>query len=307
MAEEFADIKVLKRCKQIIPKLSPTKHKGQSGRIGIFGGSKDFTGAPYYSAIGALRTGSDLSYVFCITAAAQPIKSYSPELMVTPFFDVDLTSDEIQWVQNLHCAVIGPGLGKFPSTLKRISEIIPYLTAKLIPLVFDADGIFFVSLNPSIVKNYPERVYLTPNIIEFKILCNSILGETVTANNSTQTLGEMLSKELGNNVVVLLKGQLDLIFNSGKLVFQNETQGSARRCGGQGDVLSGCLATFIVWAKQHQNEQIEDPYTLAGIAASTLTRVCNRLAFNEFGRGMITSDMINKIPSTFRLLFDDIQ
>uniref|UniRef100_A0A1B6C4T5 ATP-dependent (S)-NAD(P)H-hydrate dehydratase n=1 Tax=Clastoptera arizonana TaxID=38151 RepID=A0A1B6C4T5_9HEMI len=306
MVEELASINILKECKQIIPNLVPSKHKGQSGRIGIFGGSKDFTGAPFYSGMSSLRTGSDLIYIFCVPEAAIPIKSYSPELMVTPFFDVDLSDDLIQWSQNLHCAVIGPGLGRFPSTFKRISEILPYLKEKSIPLVFDADGVVFVSRNLSIVKNYSEQIYLTPNINEFRILCKAVFDESAIENNSTMVLGEMLSSDLGEHVTVLLKGQTDLIFNSGKLVFQNETIGSSRRCGGQGDILSGCLATFVFWAKQCVNGQVENPYILAGIAASTLTRVCNRLAFNEHGRGMIASDMIVKIPPTFKILFDDL-
>lgn len=31
------------------------RHKGQAGRIGIIGGSLEYTGAPYYAGISALR------------------------------------------------------------------------------------------------------------------------------------------------------------------------------------------------------------------------------------------------------------
>jgi len=39
---------------KIIPPLITSSHKGSSGRIGILGGSLQYTGAPYYAAIVSL-------------------------------------------------------------------------------------------------------------------------------------------------------------------------------------------------------------------------------------------------------------
>jgi NAD(P)H-hydrate repair Nnr-like enzyme with NAD(P)H-hydrate dehydratase domain len=69
----------------ILP-LTSRSHKGSSGRVGILGGNERYTGAPYYAGYSALKVGADLSYVFCAEEAAQPIKSYSPELMVAPVY-----------------------------------------------------------------------------------------------------------------------------------------------------------------------------------------------------------------------------
>ena len=49
-------------------------HKGQSGKIGVLGGSKDYTGAPYYAATTSLRAGGDLVSVFAPKEAEQPLK-----------------------------------------------------------------------------------------------------------------------------------------------------------------------------------------------------------------------------------------
>lgn len=54
----------------------------QLGRVGVFGGSEDYTGAPYFASMAALRTGADLTYVFTAEEAAPALKGYSPELMV---------------------------------------------------------------------------------------------------------------------------------------------------------------------------------------------------------------------------------
>ena len=74
----------LRKC---VPPLTSSSHKGSSGRVGVLGGSARYTGAPYYAAMAALRTGADLAFVFCAKEAEIPIKSYSPELMVASVYN----------------------------------------------------------------------------------------------------------------------------------------------------------------------------------------------------------------------------
>lgn len=63
---------------QIMPILTCNSKKGDHGVIGIIGGSYEYTGAPYYAAISALKMGADLVHIFCSKSAATPIKTYSP-------------------------------------------------------------------------------------------------------------------------------------------------------------------------------------------------------------------------------------
>lgn len=62
----------------MFPKLSIKGSKGDNGRIAVIGGSYEFSGAPFYSAISALKTGGDLAHIFCSKASSDSIKSYSP-------------------------------------------------------------------------------------------------------------------------------------------------------------------------------------------------------------------------------------
>ena len=64
------------------PPLAPTGYKGQAGKVAVLGGCAEYTGAPFYAALSALKLGADLSHVFCDQQAAVPIKGYSPELIV---------------------------------------------------------------------------------------------------------------------------------------------------------------------------------------------------------------------------------
>lgn len=75
--------------RMVVPPLSEAGHKGTMGRIGVIGGSADYSGAPYYAAVSALKMGADLSWVYCSEKGSIPIKSYSPELMATPFYSED--------------------------------------------------------------------------------------------------------------------------------------------------------------------------------------------------------------------------
>jgi ATP-dependent NAD(P)H-hydrate dehydratase len=66
---------IIERIIKLIPDLNIERHKGQAGRIDIVGGSIEYTGAPYFSAISALKTEANLVHVFCSQAAAPVIKT----------------------------------------------------------------------------------------------------------------------------------------------------------------------------------------------------------------------------------------
>lgn len=90
--QTWNDGKSLAVPKCVMP-LTYDSHKGSSGRIGVLGGSAQYTGAPYYAAMASLKAGADLAFVFCAEEACLPIKSYSPELMVAPVYSASAFDD----------------------------------------------------------------------------------------------------------------------------------------------------------------------------------------------------------------------
>jgi len=76
------DEALLSSCRAFIPSLKNAMYKGQAGRVAVIGGSEEYTGAPYFSAISALKVGADVAHIFCIKEASVAIKSYSPEIIV---------------------------------------------------------------------------------------------------------------------------------------------------------------------------------------------------------------------------------
>jgi len=255
---------ILQQVKTFISPLSFDAHKGEGGRVGVIGGSRDYSGAPFYSAISALKTGADLSHIFCCESASSAIKSYSPEVIVHPYLiennDVDPASrserskhaveDVRAWFQGIRVFVIGPGLGRDSLVWKTVSEIVEQAKGEGIPLVIDGDGINMICENLDLIRGY-NKVVLTPNVVEFKRLCSKVFEEKEKREN-----GDLkdLCNRLGN-ITVVLKSKEDLICNGENEPVKCKEEGSPRRCGGQGDILTGVLATFLGWASEWEKKQ----------------------------------------------------
>uniref|UniRef100_A0A667X1N3 ATP-dependent (S)-NAD(P)H-hydrate dehydratase n=1 Tax=Myripristis murdjan TaxID=586833 RepID=A0A667X1N3_9TELE len=289
--------------KSIVPPLSSKKHKGQDGRIGIIGGCQEYTGAPYFAAISALKVGADLSHVFCTRDAATVIKSYSPELIVHPVLDSPNAVEEIEkWLPRLHGLVVGPGLGREDSLLKTAKEVIEKSKARDIPIVIDADGLWLVSQQPSVIQGYQKGI-LTPNFMEFTRLYEALHHEPMDSSDH-QRSAMQLSVAMGN-LTVVLKGEQDVITDGNKVI-SCSVEGSGRRCGGQGDLLSGSMGVLAHWAYTSSTGMVKsvNPAMVAAFGACSLTRQCNSQAFHRHGRSTTTSDMIQEIGSAFKKLFE---
>ncbi|KAJ4954720.1 hypothetical protein NE237_011503 [Protea cynaroides] len=293
----------------ITPKLDSSRHKGQAGKIAIIGGCREYTGAPYFAAISALKIGADLSHVFCTKDAATVIKSYSPEIIVHPILEESYSIKEDEkrsisakvlaevskWMERFDCLVVGPGLGRDPFLLDCVSEIMKLARKSQIPIVIDGDGLFLVTNNLDLVSGYRLAV-LTPNVNEYKRLVQKVLNCEVSDEGVTEELLS-LARRIGGTTI-LRKGKSDLV-SDGETVNTVSTFGSPRRCGGQGDILSGSVAVFSSWARQQTPSAEEEssgstpnPMVLGCIAASALLRKAASVAFENKKRGTLTTDII---------------
>ncbi|XP_050874875.1 ATP-dependent (S)-NAD(P)H-hydrate dehydratase isoform X2 [Lathyrus oleraceus] len=295
----------------ITPDLDQSRHKGQAGNIAVIGGCREYTGAPYFAAISALKIGADLSHVFCTKDASPVIKSYSPELIVHPVLeesynvrdeDKKIISNKVlaevdKWLERFDCLVIGPGLGRDPFLLDCVSEIIRHARQSNIPIVIDGDGLFLVTNHLELVSGYALAV-LTPNVNEYKRLVQKVLNSEVNDDATQQVLS--LAKQIGG-VTILKKGKSDLI-SDGDTVKSVSVYGSPRRCGGQGDILSGSVAVFLSWARQYikasgqdSNLSLKNPAVLGSIAGSAIMRKAASIAFSNKKRSTVTGDIIESL------------
>ncbi|KAG6336025.1 hypothetical protein ID866_3060 [Astraeus odoratus] len=328
---------IMEQIKLIIPPLNGTLHKGQSGRVGVLGGAMDYTGAPFFAAMSALRFGADLSHVICAPTAAQAIKSYSPDLIVHPILKEDAPQDKVKreldsLLSRLHVLVLGPGLGREDYMQNYAKMALRLARSRAMFLVLDADALWMVGQDLSLVRGY-RRAVLTPNVVEFKRLSEQV---GVDGSVPPDERAVEVSKWLGG-VVILQKGPKDIVaidttgeaasleeskISQGdeekekvKEVIEVDVEGGLKRCGGQGDVLSGAVGTMLAWGKCYEDGAFGDhalPASripiLAAVGGSMVTRTSSKRAFRVEGRGLVTQDMIPYLAKAFSEHFgEDLQ
>ncbi|GBL48124.1 YjeF family domain-containing protein [Candidozyma auris] len=334
---------LLQVAKTLIQPLKPSYHKGQAGKIAVFGGCEDYTGAPFFSAHSAALVGADLSHVVCEKQAAPVIKGYSPDLMIHPYlYDLE-NADLRQWaspeelaklkkvpldeilnqkddldkiienhvlpkisglMERVDMFVVGPGFGRDALMLKTLVRVIEEIKVVNKPVILDADSLYLVSVRPELIKGYPKAV-LTPNVVEFGRICSALAID----NTDDVECAMRVSKALGN-VTIIKKGAHEVIVRKGSHVI-NELPGSLRRVGGQGDTLTGALATLLTWA-EHYNSGFwegsgkideDEALLLACFAACSVVRVASGKAFGKYKRAMQTSNVHEFLGEAFEELF----
>lgn len=357
----------------LVPELDSSRyHKGQAGKIGVVGGCSEYTGAPYFAAMSALKMGADLAHVFCAEGAGQVIKSYSPELIVHPYLregvkDVTVTVDgeEVHavtydehavfeamekvtpWLHRMDAIVVGPGLGRDPTMSEIAKRIIAFAHERDVPLVIDADGLRVLMEDQGLIGG-PGRAVLTPNKAELGRFSAQIArSRGDPPPETTMAQARYVTAQLDGPVVVA-KGEVDIValdvaevgrrISSFRRHLVCDEPGSPRRCGGQGDVLAGSIATFLAWATRSKEAEraiarridVEGDHVegdliaaagegpgyqthpslgpsavsvVAAYAGCLVTRVAARAAFERKRRSMLATDVIEELGETMQRLF----
>ena len=174
--------------------------------------------------------------------------------------------------------VIGPGLGRESDTVTLVQEIVKQ---SHLPMVIDADGLWAVGSNLRLLED-KEHVILTPNAPEFVRLLDMAKSQGIIDQSACS--GEDLAVALKCTIVI--KGNNDKIYKgvSEQLFVTNNELGMPRRCGGQGDIVSGLSAIFLHWALM---AKIENPTVVASLAATSLMKRAAKLGIGcESTRGL---------------------
>jgi ATP-dependent NAD(P)H-hydrate dehydratase len=202
--------------------------------------------------------------------------------------DPKAISDNIikEMLSRLHVLVIGPGLGRDPLMQDTVALVVKAAREKGIPLVLDADALQVVQKHPDLVRGYKGAI-LTPNVVEFGRLCKS-LDLDVPDHPETKRV-ESLAKALGG-VTIVQKGGKDFVSN-GEVTLTVDLQGGKKRSGGQGDTLTGSIATFLGWRQAYHDglwetsgEKLSEAETLglAAFGGAAITRVRPLPPFSMF-------------------------
>ena len=270
-----------------LPKRNPISHKGNYGKLLIIGGSAGYTGAPTLAARAAVRSGAGLVSLGVPDSIYQITAVKNDEAMPFPLADRDghLSADALPVIldrlSNCDICAIGMGLGRGDELTELVCNLVMESNK---PLIIDADGLYALSQNISVLEHSKKPVVLTPHEGEFPRLGGTLTGDRVS---DARTFAEKY------NCVMILKGHHSICaFPDGEVyIISNGTPGMAK--GGSGDVLSGILAAMMG----------QFPLKQAVITAAYLHARTGEICDEKFGEySMTPSDIIENLSTVTKLL-----
>ena len=265
----------------ILPDRDAQAHKGNFGRVLLLCGSRGYTGAAYFAAMGALRTGAGLVYLGVPESiyAIEAVKLNEP--IVFPLADDDgklaasATEEIKKFLPRMDTVLIGPGLGQSKGTLAALKAVLREFTG---PVVLDADGINLLAQHKYLLRGRTAPTVLTPHEGEFARLYGPM-------GNDRQAAARELAREL--NAIVVLKGP-GTIITDGSQSYRNVTGNPGMAVGGSGDVLAGMITGLV--------GQGIAPLEAAAAAVWLHGAAGDRCAEKLGQYGMLPTDLLEELP-----------
>ncbi|WP_321506996.1 NAD(P)H-hydrate dehydratase [uncultured Methanoregula sp.] len=243
---------------------NPGAHKGVGGNVLVIGGGP-YQGAPFLAGLGALRAGADI--VRIASPVFEPVPDLIFERLTGDRIGEEHTERLIALAEKADVVVCGNGIGTESHAVVR--AVAPYCKKA----VFDADA-----LRLPLPVASGDTIY-TPHAGEFTRITGITLPE--------DTFGRAMAvRGAGIPGTILLKGHTDIITDGNRVRF-NCTGDPGMTVGGTGDVLAGIAGALLCQLPA---------FDAACIAAYVNGRAGQAVA-DERGRGLIASDIVDKIPA----------
>jgi len=283
----FVQRKAKTRCYENSPDLwvkyfpwkKPFSHKYSRGRVIVYGGQKEFTGATILSAQAALRTGTGSVKIVCSKDTLQIYSVKFPSVLKTEINNTFQLKNFLK-KEKITSFLIGPGSG----SNKKIKEITKLILKKVKYVVLDADALtcFQDDLKTlySLLDKYKK---ITPHSGEFHKIFPNIKKNL---NNIDKALSAV--KLIKSNII--LKGPNTVIVSYNKRIVINNHTSPELAVIGSGDVLSGLVVSLI-------GEKKMNPFS-AGCAATWLHGDIAK----KFEKGLIAEDIVRGIPGALKRL-----
>lgn len=265
----------------LLPDRNPWGHKGNFGKLLLLCGSRGYTGAAFFAAMGALRSGAGLVFLGVPESiyGIEAVKLNEPVIFPLPDAGGRLSADAVPEIltrlPQMDAVLVGPGLGQSEGTLAVVRAV---LEKAKCPVVVDADGINVLSAHRDLLRGRKLPTILTPHDGEFARL-GGVIGEDRMAAAAA------LAEELG--CVVLLKGH-ETCITDGTDGYLNPTGNPGMAVGGSGDVLAGVI-TALLGAGLPPLEAAACGAWLHGAAG-------DRCAAELGQYGMLPTDMLSALP-----------
>ena len=265
----------------LLPDRNPWGHKGNFGKLLLLCGSRGYTGAAFFAAMGALRAGAGLVFLGVPESiyGIEAVKLNEPVIFPLPDAGGRLSADAVPEIltrlPQMDAVLVGPGLGQSEGTLAVVRAVLEKAEC---PVVVDADGINVLSAHRDLLRGRKSPTILTPHDGEFARL-GGVIGE------DRMSAAAALAEELG--CTVLLKGH-ETCITDGVNGYFNPTGNPGMAVGGSGDVLAGVI-TALLGAGLPPLEAAACGAWLHGAAG-------DRCAAELGQYGMLPTDMLSALP-----------
>ena len=265
----------------LLPDRNPWGHKGNFGKLLLLCGSRGYTGAAFFAAMGALRSGAGLVFLGVPESiyGIEAVKLNEPVIFPLPDAGGRLSADAVPEIltrlPQMDAVLVGPGLGQSEGTLAVVRAVLEKAEC---PVVVDADGINVLSAHRDLLRGRKSPTILTPHDGEFARL-GGVIGEDRMAAAAA------LAEELG--CVVLLKGH-ETCITDGVNGYINPTGNPGMAVGGSGDVLAGVITALLGAGL---------PPLEAAACGAWLHGASGDRCAAELGQyGMLPTDMLSALP-----------
>ena len=265
----------------LLPDRNPWGHKGNFGKLLLLCGSRGYTGAAFFAAMGALRSGAGLVFLGVPESiyGIEAVKLNEPVIFPLPDaggrLSVNAVPEILSRLPQMDAVLVGPGLGQSEGTLAVVRAVLENAQC---PVVVDADGINVLSAHRDLLRGRKLPTILTPHDGEFARL-GGVIGE------DRMSAAAALAEELG--CTVLLKGH-ETCITDGTDGYLNPTGNPGMAVGGSGDVLAGVI-TALLGAGLPPLEAAACGAWLHGAAG-------DRCAAELGQYGMLPTDMLSALP-----------
>jgi len=295
MAPGGADAITQRWLAEHLPARDDRAHKGTFGRVLVVAGSLEYPGAAVLAGLGALRAGAGLVRVAAAEAVQARMAGSVPELawmvldeeaagLIGPGGWRALTAESPAY----DAVVVGPGLGRLPTTQRRTRSLI---TALGRPAVVDADGLNALAGGSRWWRDMHTALVLTPHPGEFARLTGAAApdarddpGREAAASEAAVRWGQ----------VVVLKGAHTVVAAPDGAVLRLTIATAALATPGSGDVLAGAIGAFLAAGLA--------PFAAAGCGVG-IHAAAGLLAEERIGSsGAIAGDIARLLPEVRRLL-----
>ena len=261
--------------KNLLPQRKTSGHKGTFGKVLLYAGSREMSGAALLCARAVLCSGAGMLKVLTEETNHALLRAVLPEAM--------LATDPVKDLKWADVLVAGPGIGTSKEAKETLTRL---LCASHLPTVLDADALNLLADDPALMELVKEKaskqpVILTPHPGEFLRLSG------LAMTDCQQEREKAIRTFQEQSHCILVSKDACTVVTDGAALYLNSTGNDGMATAGSGDVLTGVIGSLLAQGLP-AFEAASKGVFLHGLAG-------DEAALKKGKHGMIASDLIENL------------